>query len=198
MLYSAFTYYTGSKVNSGEYRVMGLAPYGQPRFVDHLFDKVVELKDDGSFKLDMQYFNYLEGLTMTGPRSDELFRRAAAGNPSRRRRSGKWTSRRRSRSSPRKWCSRMARRPQRDGDGEPLSRGRRRTQLRRQRPAAARSPFRRIWIQPAAATPAAPSASRSRSITRSSATTGASTPKATACTARIRAEGRRRRHRGRS
>src|SRR6185503_20312257 len=73
MLYSAFTYYTGFKVNSGEYKVMGLAPYGQPRFVDRIFDKVVELKDDGSFKLDMQYFNYLEGLTMTGPAFDDLF-----------------------------------------------------------------------------------------------------------------------------
>jgi len=73
LLYSAFTYYTGFKVNSGEYKVMGLAPYGQPRFVDRIFDKVLELKDDGSFKLDMQYFNYLEGLTMTGPKFDELF-----------------------------------------------------------------------------------------------------------------------------
>ena len=73
MLYSAFTYYTGFKVNSGEYKVMGLAPYGRPRFVDRILDHVVELKDDGSFKLDMQYFNYLEGLTMTGPKFDELF-----------------------------------------------------------------------------------------------------------------------------
>jgi carbamoyltransferase len=73
MLYSAFTYYTGFKVNSGEYKVMGLAPYGQPRFVERILDKVVELKDDGSFKLDMRYFNYLEGLTMTGPAFDELF-----------------------------------------------------------------------------------------------------------------------------
>jgi len=73
MLYSAFTYYTGFKVNSGEYKVMGLAPYGQPRFVDRILDNVLELKDDGSFKLDMQYFNYLEGLTMTGPKFDDLF-----------------------------------------------------------------------------------------------------------------------------
>src|SRR5262249_53740865 len=73
MLYSAFTYYTGFKVNSGEYKVMGLAPYGRPTYVDRIFDKVLELKDDGSFKLDMRYFNYLEGLTMTGPAFDELF-----------------------------------------------------------------------------------------------------------------------------
>ena len=73
MLYSAFTYYTGFKVNSGEYKVMGLAPYGQPRFVERIMNHVVELKDDGSFKLDMQYFNYLQGLTMTGPRFDDLF-----------------------------------------------------------------------------------------------------------------------------
>jgi carbamoyltransferase len=73
MLYSAFTYYTGFKVNSGEYKVMGLAPYGRPTYVDRIFDKVLELKEDGSFKLDMRYFNYLEGLTMTGPAFDELF-----------------------------------------------------------------------------------------------------------------------------
>ncbi len=73
MLYSAFTYYTGFKVNSGEYKVMGLAPYGAPRFVERILDNVVELKDDGSFKLDMRYFNYLQGLTMTGPAFDELF-----------------------------------------------------------------------------------------------------------------------------
>jgi carbamoyltransferase len=73
MLYSAFTYYTGFKVNSGEYKVMGLAPYGNPRFVERILDRVVELKDDGSFKLDMRYFNYLQGLTMTGPAFDELF-----------------------------------------------------------------------------------------------------------------------------
>ena len=73
MLYSAFTYYTGFKVNSGEYKVMGLAPYGEPRFVERILDRVVELKDDGSFKLDMRYFNYLQGLTMTGPAFDALF-----------------------------------------------------------------------------------------------------------------------------
>jgi carbamoyltransferase len=73
MLYSAFTYYTGFKVNSGEYKVMGLAPYGEPRYVDLIFDKLVQLRDDGSFKMDMAYFNYLHGLTMTNGAFDELF-----------------------------------------------------------------------------------------------------------------------------
>src|SRR6266850_5200557 len=73
MLYSAFTYYTGFKVNSGEYKVMGLAPYGEPRYVDAIFDKLVQLRDDGSFKMDMEYFNYLHGLTMTNGAFDELF-----------------------------------------------------------------------------------------------------------------------------
>jgi carbamoyltransferase len=73
MLYSAFTYYTGFKVNSGEYKVMGLAPYGEPRFVQVIFDKLVQLRPDGSFKLNMEYFGYLRGLTMTSGAFDELF-----------------------------------------------------------------------------------------------------------------------------
>jgi carbamoyltransferase len=73
MLYSAFTYYTGFKVNSGEYKVMGLAPYGEPKYVDVIFDKLVQLRDDGSFKLNMAYFNYLHGLTMTNGAFDTLF-----------------------------------------------------------------------------------------------------------------------------
>jgi carbamoyltransferase len=73
MLYSAFTYYTGFKVNSGEYKVMGLAPYGRPRYADLMLDRLVELRDDGSFKLDMRYFNFLHGLTMTNGAFDELF-----------------------------------------------------------------------------------------------------------------------------
>src|SRR5947199_3605829 len=77
MLYSAFTYYTGFKVNSGEYKVMGLAPYGTPRYVDLIFDKLVQLKDDGSFKLNLDYFNYVHGLTMTNGAFDRLF----AGRP---------------------------------------------------------------------------------------------------------------------
>lgn len=65
LLYSAVTYFTGFKVNSGEYKVMGLAPYGEPRFADVLLEKVVDLKEDGSFALNMEYFNYCQGLTMT-------------------------------------------------------------------------------------------------------------------------------------
>lgn len=73
LLYSAFTYYTGFKVNSGEYKLMGLAPYGEPRYVDKIFDHLVDLKPDGSFRLDQSYFNYCTGLTMTGPKFHELF-----------------------------------------------------------------------------------------------------------------------------
>jgi len=73
LLYSAFTYYTGFKVNSGEYKVMGLAPYGEPRYVDVILDKLIDLKADGSFKLNMQYFNYLDGLTMTNGAFHTLF-----------------------------------------------------------------------------------------------------------------------------
>jgi len=73
LLYSAFTYYTGFKVNSGEYKLMGLAPYGEPKYADLILDKVLELKDDGSFKLNMKYFNYLHGLTMTNGAFDTLF-----------------------------------------------------------------------------------------------------------------------------
>ena len=73
LLYSAFTYYTGFRVNSGEYKLMGLAPYGEPRYVDHIFDHLVDIKDDGSFRLDMRYFNYCAGLTMTNKRFARLF-----------------------------------------------------------------------------------------------------------------------------
>jgi carbamoyltransferase len=73
MLYSAFTYFTGFKVNSGEYKVMGLAPYGEPRYVDVILDKLVHLQEDGSFKMNMEYFNYLHGLTMTNGAFDKLF-----------------------------------------------------------------------------------------------------------------------------
>jgi carbamoyltransferase len=73
MLYSAITYYTGFKVNSGEYKVMGLAPYGEPRYVDLIYKELLELKDDGSFKLNMRYFDYCAGLTMTNARFDQLF-----------------------------------------------------------------------------------------------------------------------------
>lgn len=73
LLYSALTYYTGFKVNSGEYKVMGLAPYGEPTFVDKIRDNLIDIKDDGSFQLDMSYFDYCTGLTMTNKRFDDLF-----------------------------------------------------------------------------------------------------------------------------
>lgn len=73
LLYSAFTYYTGFKVNSGEYKVMGLAPYGVPRFVDLIFTHLVHLREDGSFTLDQRYFDYLSGLTMTSEAFHALF-----------------------------------------------------------------------------------------------------------------------------
>ncbi|MFP7755207.1 carbamoyltransferase [Thermodesulfobacteriota bacterium B35] len=73
LLYSAFTYYTGFKVNSGEYKLMGLAPYGEPEYRDLILEKLVDLKEDGSFRLNMEYFDYCTGLTMTGPRFHRLF-----------------------------------------------------------------------------------------------------------------------------
>ena len=73
LLYSAFTYYTGFRVNSGEYKVMGLAPYGEPKYTKVILDHLVDLKDDGSFRLDLKYFDYCTGLTMTNGRFDALF-----------------------------------------------------------------------------------------------------------------------------
>jgi carbamoyltransferase len=73
LLYSAFTYYCGFKVNSGEYKLMGLAPYGRPIYADAIREHLIDLKPDGSFRLDMRYFNYCQGLTMTGPRFHALF-----------------------------------------------------------------------------------------------------------------------------
>lgn len=79
LLYSAFTYYTGFKVNSGEYKVMGLAPYGEPDFANLILDHVIDLKEDGSFRLDLSYFDYCTGLRMTGEKFHSLF----GGNPRR-------------------------------------------------------------------------------------------------------------------
>ncbi len=73
LLYSAFTYYTGFKVNSGEYKVMGLAPYGEPRFVQTILDHLIDVKPDGSYRLDQSYFDYCVGLTMTNRRFHDLF-----------------------------------------------------------------------------------------------------------------------------
>jgi carbamoyltransferase len=73
LLYSAMTYYTGFKVNSGEYKVMGLAPYGEPKYARHIRDHLIDIKEDGSYALDMGYFNYCTGLTMTNEKFNELF-----------------------------------------------------------------------------------------------------------------------------
>jgi carbamoyltransferase len=73
LLYSAFTYYTGFKVNSGEYKIMGLAPYGEPKYAQLIFDHLMDLKDDGTFRLNQDYFNYCTGLTMTNGKFDALF-----------------------------------------------------------------------------------------------------------------------------
>jgi carbamoyltransferase len=73
MLYSAFTYYTGFKVNSGEYKLMGLAPYGEPTYVDRIREKLLRIQEDGSVWMDMSYFNYCTGLTMTSDRFHSLF-----------------------------------------------------------------------------------------------------------------------------
>src|SRR5207302_1052112 len=76
LLYSAFTYFTGFRVNSGEYKLMGLAPYGEPKYVDVILRELIDLKDDGSFRLNMKYFNYGVGLTMTNSAFNRLFQRA--------------------------------------------------------------------------------------------------------------------------
>ncbi len=73
LLYSAFTYYTGFRVNSGEYKVMGLAPYGKPKYAQAIYDHLIDLKEDGTFRLKIDYFNYCTGLTMTNGKFDELF-----------------------------------------------------------------------------------------------------------------------------
>ncbi len=73
LLYSAFTYYSGFRVNSGEYKVMGLAPYGEPRFVDKILDNVIHVQEDGTFHINQKYFNYISGLTMTSRAFDRLF-----------------------------------------------------------------------------------------------------------------------------
>ena len=104
LLYSAFTYYTGFKVNCGEYKVMGLAPYGEPRYAEVIYDKLIDLRDDGSFRLDLDYFDYC-----AGPDHDQpaLRRASSAGRrarPSRRCRSARWTWRRRCRRCARRRC----------------------------------------------------------------------------------------------
>ena len=79
LLYSAFTYFCGFRVNSGEYKLMGLAAYGEPKYVDLIVEKLLDLKEDGSFRMDMSYFNYCQGLTMTSKKFDRLFGGPAQG-----------------------------------------------------------------------------------------------------------------------
>ena len=81
MLYSAFTYYLGFRVNDGEYKIMGLAPYGEPIYTDRIYDRLIDLKDDGSFWLDMHYFNYCTGLTMTNDAFAQIFDGVPRRNP---------------------------------------------------------------------------------------------------------------------
>src|SRR5205814_9826687 len=73
LLYSAFTYFTGFRVNAGEYKLMGLAPYGEPKYVELILRELIDLKADGSFRLNMKHFNYGVGLTMTNARFEQLF-----------------------------------------------------------------------------------------------------------------------------
>ena len=91
MLYSAFTYYCGFKVNSGEYKLMGLAPYGEPRYVELIKQNLIDVKDDGSYAINSSYFTYSQGLRMTGPPGSPS---CSAGRRARRNRgwsSGTWT-----------------------------------------------------------------------------------------------------------
>ena len=73
LLYSAFTYFTGFKVNSGEYKVMGLAPYGEPKYAQKIYDELLDLKEDGSYHLNLKHFNYMQGLSMTNEGFEKLF-----------------------------------------------------------------------------------------------------------------------------
>ena len=75
LLYSAFTYYCGFKVNSGEYKLMGLAPYGEPKYVDQIKDHLIDIKPDGTYRLDLSYFKFHRGFRMTGRKFHKLFRR---------------------------------------------------------------------------------------------------------------------------
>ena len=140
LLYSAFTYYTGFKVNSGEYKVMGLAPYGEPKYVDLIYRELIDLKEDGSFTLNQRYFNYLSGLTMTNGAFDRLF-----GGPPREPET-KLTQREMDLArSVQVVCEevmlRMARTAHRETGPRPaVSGGRRGAQLRRKRPPASRGP----------------------------------------------------------
>jgi carbamoyltransferase len=137
LLYSAFTYYTGFRVNSGEYKLMGLAPYGEPRYIGAILDNLIDVKPDGTFRLNTEYFNYVTGLTMTNARFDALF-----GGPPRKPESPLTQREMDLAASIQKVTedvvSRLALTARRELHG-----GRRGAQLRSQRPAAARGNFSR-------------------------------------------------------
>lgn len=90
LLYTAFTSYIGFKVNSGEYKVMGLAPYGKPKYKDLILKELIDLKEDGSFRINISYFDYCAGLTMTNRKFDKLFGGGLQGSPNPRSRNGRW------------------------------------------------------------------------------------------------------------
>ena len=176
LLYSAITYYLGFKVNSGEYKVMGLAPYGEPKYVKLLLDNVVNLREDGSLTLNQKYFDYLGGLTMTNAAFDELFGGAAAGagdppGPARPRHRPLGPGGLRGGDAPD-----GAHRPPADRHGPALPRRWRRAQLRRQRPHPPRGTRSSgSGSSPPRATPAARSVWPSSSGTGSSRGRGRST-----------------------
>ena len=149
LLYSAFTYYTGFKVNSGEYKVMGLAPYGEPNYAQTILEHLIDLKEDGSFRLDLDYFDYCTGLTMTNGGSTRCS--AAAAQSGELLTSATWISPPPIQEVTEEIVLRLARSLARERPiGKSLPRRRRRAQLRRQRQASARRRFENIWIQPAA------------------------------------------------
>ena len=150
LLYSAFTYYTGFKVNSGEYKVMGLAPYGKPKYVQAIYDNLIDLKEDGTFRLNIDYFNYCTGLTMTNGKFDDLF-----GGPPRKPESLADATRHGSgaldpRSYRRSGASARSQFAPRNRRRESLSGRRRCVELRRQWQNPSRRAFQRLWIQPSA------------------------------------------------
>ena len=145
LLYSAFTYYCGFKVNSGEYKLMGLAPYGEPVYEDLILEHLIDLKADGSFRLDMEYFNYCQGLTMTSRAVRRAVRRAAARAGVADRAAGDGPGRQHPGGDRGDRCCAIGRAAvhAQTGHEEPRAGRRRGAQLRRQRPAPARGAVRR-------------------------------------------------------
>ena len=105
LLYSAFTYFCGFRVNSGEYKLMGLAPYGEPKYADLIRAKLIDLRPDGSFRMDMSYFAYCHKDVMTSVKMNELFRRPATSHGGATHASARWISPRPFRKLPKKSCS---------------------------------------------------------------------------------------------